>query len=305
MFKTFLQYHNKSIQLLILLSIWAALFLIGIYAQTLYIQKSVGISADELAAFLTEGLYEQPNIIFGSNVLFQLIVFLIPALVFAYLAHPQPLRYLGLERVKRPPQALWVVLLAVGLVFFIGVLATWIKKIDFGSAVTALDDQRQKMLSFYLQSGNLLSLLRNLLLIALLPAICEEVFFRGVIQKFAYSFTRKWWLSILITAGLFTLFHASVSEFIPILLAGLVLGIVYYLTGNLWLTVLLHFVHNGLQVIMAYMSTDDMEEPLGIMLTYFLVAGAVVGFSLWQLYRNRTVLPPDWSVEAKPEQADA
>jgi len=304
MFKTFLHFQNKSIQLIILLSIWSALFLIGIYTQTLFIQKSAGLSSTELNDFLTNGLYENPQLIFVSNALFQLLAFLLPGLLFAYLAAPQPLKYLGLKRWKSPAQFSWIIIAGVGLVFFIGVLGTWIQQIDFGATVSAIDEQRKKVIEIYMQSGNVGSLFRNLFLIALLPAICEEVFFRGVLQKFAYSFTGKWWLSIIMASVIFTLFHASISEFLPILLAGIVLGTVYYLTGNLWLSILLHFVHNGLQITMAYLSDSSQTvetEGFTTLLAYFVGAAMVLAYSLWQLYRNRTPLPDNWSVEHKAE----
>lgn len=305
MFKNFLQYYNKTIQLVILLSIWMALLLIGVYIQTLYIQYAAHINPDQLVDFLAEDIYKQPQLIFLSNTLFQLLAFLVPGLLFAYLAHPRPLAYLGLQAAPKPVQAIWVVLLGAGVMVFIGILGGWMQQLDFGSAAKAMDEQRKRMVELYMQSGSAWSVLRNLLLIALLPAVCEEVFFRGILQKFAYSFTRKWWLSILLAALVFTLFHSSVAEFLPILLAGIVLGLVYYLSGNLWLSILLHFVHNGMQVVIAYINKgamDKVEEQTGMAITYFAMAAVVTAFSLLKLYKHRTTLPNDWNVELKEER---
>jgi membrane protease YdiL (CAAX protease family) len=300
MFKNYLRIQPAPIQLFIFLTFWCALMLLGLFLQPLYIKAVTGVGTDHLQAFLENGMYNYPNVIFVSNALFQV---LLPAIIYAYLSDPQPVKYLGGIAPGKKTQPFWVVILAIGLIFSISPLGTWLKEIDLGSTSKALDEQREKFIMSYLSSGNAWTILRSILLIAVVPAFCEEIFFRGVLMKFAHTLFKKWWLSIIISSLLFAAFHTSISEFVPIFLAGIILGSVYYLTSSIWMSILLHLLFNGLQVVLGVYSNPQMEKSLeqqGTLLGVFGVAAVVVVICLFMLNKARTPLPATWSV-VKPE----
>ena len=83
----------------------------------------------------------------------------------------------------------------------------------------------------------------QLLLFALLPALSEEVLFRGALL----SALRPWGaLPACLASGLlFGLFHGSVLRFGPVALLGTVLAVVVWRTGNLWVAVACHALHNA------------------------------------------------------------
>jgi membrane protease YdiL (CAAX protease family) len=279
--------------------------LLGLFLQPLYIKSVTGVGADQLQAFLEKDLYNYPNVIFVSNALFQVFTFLLPAIVYAYLADPQPVKYLGGIAPGKKLQPFWVVILAIGLIFFISPLGTWLKEIDLGATSKAIDEQREKMILSYLSSGNAWTTLRSILLIAIIPAFCEEIFFRGVLMKFAQTLFKKWWLSIIISSLLFAAFHTTISEFVPIFLAGLILGSVYYLTSSLWMSILLHLLFNGLQVVLGMYSNPQMEKSLeqqGTLLGVFGIAAVIVGVCLFILNKAKTPLPANWSVVVPEEK---
>lgn len=310
MFKNYLRIQPAPIQLFIFLTFWCALMLLGLFLQPLYIKAVTGIGADQLQAFLENGMYNYPNVIFVSNALFQVFTFLLPAITYAYLADPKPVQYLGGIAPRKRPQPFWVVILAIGLIFFISPLGTWLKEIDLGNTSRALDEQREKFIMSYLSSGNAWTILRSILLIAVIPAFCEEIFFRGMLMKFAHTLFKKWWLSILVSSLLFAAFHTSISEFVPIFLAGIILGSVYYLTSSIWMNVLLHLLFNGLQVVLGVYSNPQMEKSLeqqGTLLGVFGIAAVVVGVCLFMLNKTQTPLPANWSVvepEVKEQEWD-
>jgi membrane protease YdiL (CAAX protease family) len=306
MFKNYLRIQPAPIQLFIFLTFWCALMLLGLFLQPLYIKAVTGIGTDQLQAFLENGMYNYPNVIFVSNALFQVFTFLLPAIIYAYLADPQPVRYLGGTAPGKKTQPFWIVILAIGLIFFISPLGTWLKEIDLGSTSKALDEQREKFILSYLSSGNAWTVLRSILLIAVVPAFCEELFFRGMLMKFAHTLFKKWWLSIIISSLLFAAFHTSISEFVPIFLAGIILGSVYYLTSSIWMSILLHLLFNGLQVVLGMYSNPQMEKSLeqqGTLLGIFGGAAVIVGICLFMLNKSRTPLPANWSVVV-PEEKD-
>ncbi|MFN5169165.1 MAG: lysostaphin resistance A-like protein [Cyclobacteriaceae bacterium] len=87
--------------------------------------------------------------------------------------------------------------------------------------------------------------------IALLPAVGEEIVFRGMIQK-ELSRSVSPHVAIWISAILFSAIHFQFFGFVPRLLLGALFGYLYYWSGSLLLAMFAHFVNNGFIVIMLY-----------------------------------------------------
>ncbi|QDU31180.1 ABC-2 family transporter protein [Anatilimnocola aggregata] len=100
-----------------------------------------------------------------------------------------------------------------------------------------------------------------LISMAIMPAICEELFFRGYLQN-ALQQKLPYWGAILISAALFGVFHLSVGglavleRVISSAMLGLVLGWICWRSGSVWPGMLLHMVHNGLLMAMARWKSD-------------------------------------------------
>jgi len=108
-------------------------------------------------------------------------------------------------------------------------------------------------------------LIINLLLIAVLPALGEEIIFRGLLQKNLEWVTKNAHIAIWVSAFLFSFIHMQFAGFIPRLILGAVLGYLFYFTQNLWVPIIAHLFNNGVQVIADYfykeeMSTLDVEN---------------------------------------------
>ncbi len=102
----------------------------------------------------------------------------------------------------------------------------------------------------------------NLLLIAVLPAIAEEFFFRGYLQRVLQG---KWniHLAVWITAAVFSLFHLQYSGFLPRLILGAALGYVFVWSKSLWPSIILHFINNAAAVVAVFYFGADMmsQDP--------------------------------------------
>jgi hypothetical protein len=116
-------------------------------------------------------------------------------------------------------------------------------------------------------------------------------------------------LHVGITGFMFALMHSSLYAFPSILFAGMLLGLIYYLTGSLWCSILAHLINNGLQIIFVYfaqfsprMKTIAETDQL----PWFIVLGGLILFiySAMQLWKNKTPLPPNWSDDYLPEEQD-
>ncbi len=107
-------------------------------------------------------------------------------------------------------------------------------------------------------------LLLNLVMIAVLPAIGEELIFRGALQNVLTKITRNTRLAIWISAFIFSAFHLQFYGFLPRLFLGAVLGYLFVYSGSLWLPILAHFINNAAATIFYFLYnkqhlTNDMD----------------------------------------------
>src|SRR5690606_29193452 len=104
-------------------------------------------------------------------------------------------------------------------------------------------------------------LLVRLFAMALLPAFVEEVFFRGLLQRFVSEWFGSAISGIVVSALVFSLFHFRFEQIIPIFYVGLLFGFIYHRTKNLTYTIIMHFIHNGFIVALTYFvgGTDAKE----------------------------------------------
>ncbi len=101
-----------------------------------------------------------------------------------------------------------------------------------------------------------------LIIIGVLPAIGEELVFRGLLQRKLYAIAKNHHVAIWVAAIIFGVFHLQFYGVVPRILLGALFGYLYYYSGNIWYAIAAHFVNNGLAVIVAYIGprvTDDWE----------------------------------------------
>ena len=84
---------------------------------------------------------------------------------------------------------------------------------------------------------------------AILPAVFEELIFRGILYKVLKELSKKKWVGIGLSAFIFAVVHFQVLSFLPIFLVGILLAIIYERTRNLMAPILFHFLFNAVQVV--------------------------------------------------------
>lgn len=103
----------------------------------------------------------------------------------------------------------------------------------------------------------------NLLVMSLLPAIGEELFFRGVLMRVSTRWMGNVHLGILISSLLFALVHFQPYKFIPMVVLAMLFGYLYYRSGSLWVPILLHALNNAMVLIGSLISQSGQTiEPL-------------------------------------------
>jgi membrane protease YdiL (CAAX protease family) len=185
-----------------------------------------------------------------------LISMFLPAWFVANVLNRRPFQLLGFRKKISPDEIGLIVLILFVSLFLADALGYVNKqlplspdwKIRFDNLEKSYGDQVKIMLSLENFGGYIMSLL----VMALLPAICEEMLFRGGLQNFLTRATKNPWLAIIIVSLLFSLVHFSFYGFLPRMFLGLVLGLIYYLTGNIWLSIIAHFLNNALGITMIF-----------------------------------------------------
>lgn len=104
------------------------------------------------------------------------------------------------------------------------------------------------------------SLIYVLIIVAIVPAVGEELLFRGVLQKIFIQWTKNPHRGIWITAILFSALHMQFFGFFPRLLLGVLFGYIFYWSKSLWLPILGHFINNGSVVLLSYFAPDMMKD---------------------------------------------
>jgi hypothetical protein len=183
-------------------------------------------------------------------------IFFIPAFITAFLLNKRPIIYLGLRK-KNSLQTIGIgmVLMAVTIVLS-GALASLTEMIPVSESMRVyfkgLEDTYMKQVLVLSHMTGVPDLLISILVMGLAPAIFEEVFFRGGVQQMMMKSTGKVWFSIIFTSLLFSAIHFSYYGFFSRAAMGIVLGLLYARTGNLWVPILAHFLNNTIGVIQVY-----------------------------------------------------
>lgn len=129
-----------------------------------------------------------------------------------------------------------------------------------------------------------------LIIIAVLPAIGEEIVFRGLIQNEVYRATSNIHVSIWFAAFLFSAIHFQFFGFVPRLLLGALFGYLYYWSGNLTLAILAHFVNNAVSVVALYLYQQgkfnfDVESQESAPANVVILSGLLTAGLLYYFYR--------------------
>ncbi|MFA6150670.1 MAG: CPBP family intramembrane glutamic endopeptidase [Chitinophagaceae bacterium] len=301
------RHYPKFLQIILLMLMIFTLVSFSSVIAGVSVTPIFDVSLKDLAEVSADSL---PKVIAGTQYvqgIVSLFTFLLSALLFAYLTHPEPINYLGLRKPAKSINVAIVVLLLVSFMPIVNQLGSWLQHIDFGAKAKASFEHNEMVMKTLMRGTTPMDFAIHMLVFALIPAIGEELLFRGVIMRISYSNSQNIHFAILIAAAIFGIAHGSVYNFLPIMLMGVLLGYIYYLSGSIWLSILAHFMNNALAALGIFLiNTKSVAEEVGTAENfpwYVLVISLglfVAAFSL--LRKNATPLPPDWSDDFKGER---
>jgi membrane protease YdiL (CAAX protease family) len=219
-----------------------------------------------------------------------LILFLLPAFLFAVFTFNGKYTYfLGLRKAERPNMyvlSILCILMAFPFVFWLGQLN---QMIPLPPSMVELENKAAGQMEAFFKSNKPADVIINVIIIGLLPAICEELFFRGALQRILIQITKNPWAGIILTGFLFSALHLQFQGFFPRMFLGVVLGILYWYSGSLWTSILAHFVNNAVQVIAVSYAPKYINTNPDTPLLASLISGVAVWAILWFYRRQSTV----------------
>lgn len=284
---TYLKYQPPAIQFLAFLALSGGFFLLDYVISAFFFNDISGVLLDKNAVVSSAVLIKFKWAQFTGSI----ISFILPALFFGYYSSPKALPYIGVQKIISPVLIIASVALLLCIQPFIGWLGEINAQTKFGSLQKTFEEMEalyNRALQVFLQMKTFGDLLVNLFIMALLPAIGEELFFRGSLQKALLRISQKPWLAILLSSVVFSLLHGTFFKLLPIFTLGLLLGTIYHVTRNLWYTITIHFLNNALAVLSVYyadrssilkrLASDDISVPLSGALVSFIIGVGIIYF---------------------------
>jgi membrane protease YdiL (CAAX protease family) len=156
-------------------------------------------------------------------------------------------------------------------------LSGWLKPVE--NWMRQKEDEMARTTVLLLTVRKPVDFLVNMLMIAVLPAIAEELMFRGGIQRAFTKMFNNPHVAIWITAFIFSAIHFQFFGFFPRLFLGALFGYIYFWTKSLWYTMFAHFLNNGYAVCIAlYMQKHNMPLDAADSSTNFHWYGYLLSF---------------------------
>ena len=227
-----------------------------------------------------------------------IIGFFVPTLITAALLNKRPVKLLGFSTTGISISQVVLVILLIGASLMVATSLSYLTnnmpipevwKIRFDKMEQEYNSQVSAIIS--LKNGK--DYLLALVIMAFLPAFCEETLFRGGLQNFLTRGTNNPWLSIIAVSILFSLAHFSFYGFLSRFFLGIVLGALFHYSGKLWLSILAHFINNALAITLLYSYTQQgkpMQEAMKQdSASFWGILAAPVVIGLFYLFKNISV----------------
>lgn len=237
-------------------------FTIVFFVSILVAIPVFGMGLTEIMGGLTD--FSDPhimNLIRYLQVVQAFALFIIPALVAAFLFERNLTRFFGLGNPSQPLAYLLVFALMFAAMPFVSWMITLNEMLSLPGWLQGLEEWMRKteaegarLTEAFIQMDSFGLFLFNFFMIALLPAVGEELLFRGLFQQLLRDWLGNVHVAIFISALFFSAMHMQFFGFLPRMMFGIFFGYLFYWSGSLWLPIWAHLLNNGTVVILAYLS---------------------------------------------------
>lgn len=291
--------RHPALNLLLLVGLMVGAMCVAFFLMAMYSRLVLGVRDFGPIAANPAGFRQGWEFLMVSQGLTLLLGFGGSALALVSLSKMRWADYFAPRRPVPAAALLGAALLVVLMLPLLGAIIEWNAKTHFPSFLhdfevyaREAEDRNATLMKFLTEFSSLGRFLVGVIVIAVVPAVAEELFFRGVVQRNLVQ-----WFSphvgIWLGAALFSAIHFQFFGFFPRFLLGLVLGYLYHWSGNLLVPMALHFTQNGLQLLALYLQQRRLLSPAfnpddtQSMPWPFVLASAVLSAAgLYYLYRR-------------------
>jgi hypothetical protein len=244
----------------------------------------------------------------AAQVITSTLLFIVPVTLFCRFMRPERSAFLHMNHAPH----IYFLITAAACIFFalpaVAGLEQLNEAIHLPSSLSGTETwmrqketEAEKVYLLFFEDKSTLGLIVNLLVMAVVAALSEELFFRGLLQQMFIKNKMNAHLAIWATAILFSAFHLQFFGFLPRMFLGVILGYLYYITQNLWVSIGAHFFNNAFAVISVHLFSEEVSStPTGptpentISIAFILLSMVMVVGQLWFLHRfvKRMQAPP-------------
>ena len=231
------------------------------------------------------------------NLFSQLFIFTIPSIIAAYLVYKQDwAKYFRLNKAA-PFNIFSAAIVLIFGVFIFSQFMYWVnQQLPLPEWANSMEGDAAEMIKGILVMDSIWEFLLTLFVVAVLPAVGEELLFRGVVQQQLERATQNPVWAVWVSAIIFSAFHFQFAGFLPRMLLGAGLGYLYLWSRSLWVPIVAHFFINGMQIAGQYIQKNALPESTieevnwwATALAVLLIAG--LSYYLYQYYQTK--IKPD------------
>lgn len=154
------------------------------------------------------------------------------------------------------------------------------------------ENDAAKTTELLLEMKTVVVLLVNILVVAVTPAICEELIFRGALQGVFVRLIKNQHVAIWTTAIVFSAIHLQFFGFLPRMLLGAAFGYIYFWTKSIWYPIFAHFLNNGYAVVITYYFQKNnlpIKEADQVSIAWYgYIISAILTLALFKILKDRS-----------------
>jgi membrane protease YdiL (CAAX protease family) len=281
--------YHPSTQLFILLALaFCCLLVLQLIGQSL-LEPLYGINISSNPDAMDD--HTDQNVIGAKKLLLLLSslgMFVLPAFIFSKLISFKGDDYLMLRMKPNWKMLLSLLILIPALFPISNALQEFNSQLRLSENIQEMQDANLEVFAAITSGTSWGSFAFNILLLAVIPAIGEELIFRGIIMRLLARVANNIHAGIWVSGFLFSLMHGQPHNFLPMMMMGVLLGYLLVWSGTIWVPIVVHLLFNSTTLIVTFfVNRGDIipsTHSFGADDVPLLIAGLLVTGSLIYYY---------------------
>lgn len=265
-----------------------ALLMSGYVSAAMFLGNSGDVNTSQI-------LNMDPIFLLGAQSFISILMFIIVPIIFIRAV-------LKIDLIEFFPKVDWQIVgltLVISFSFMVvnSAIGEWNMSLDFPDSSfeewAAQSEEQLKVLTEHITNfTSPIHFILAFIVIALIPAIGEELLFRGLIQNLFGKAMKNHHVAIWLTGFIFSAIHMQFFGFFPRMFLGVVFGYLYHWSGKLSVAMIAHLFNNGLALILIYLSQNGIIEvspeqmETSAPLPAILIFAAISGYCLFIFYKK-------------------